>query len=178
MRNDAAHLARDHAEHRAPRRDLDPHQFLGGQRKADIIRHRRQIIGAIGERDDLIVVAVLAQLLESGVQVADVRDAAEDGLAVQLDHEPQHAVCGGMLGPHVHEHVLIPEVGFPGRQRNARGVPLGVHSRRGECQLDGPFAHEDDGGSGITPRSPRRRRSRISSGRSPAASAIDSSSSE
>ena len=52
-----------------------PHQLLGRQRQADVVRHRRQVVGPVGERDDLVVVPVLAQLLEAGVQVADVRDA-------------------------------------------------------------------------------------------------------
>jgi hypothetical protein len=32
---------------------------------------------------------------------------SEDGLALQLEHHPQHAVRAGVLGPHVDDHVLI-----------------------------------------------------------------------
>ena len=53
---------------------LDPHQLLGRQREADVVGHGREVVGAVGERDDLVVVPVLAQLLEAGVQIADVRE--------------------------------------------------------------------------------------------------------
>src|SRR5437016_4432383 len=123
---------------------------------------------------------VLAELFEAGVQVAEVRDAAHDRLAIELDDQPQHAMRGGMLRADVDEHMLGTQIGLCGRRERDTGrAPLSVHSRRGQLELDGALAHAAvGGGSGITPRSPRRSRSRMSSGRSPAASAIDSSSSE
>src|SRR5881409_471521 len=54
--DDPAHLARHHPQHLTARRDLDAHQLLGREREADVVRHRRQIVGAVGERDDLVVV--------------------------------------------------------------------------------------------------------------------------
>ena len=69
-----------------------PISFSAASASADVVRHGRQVVGAVGERDDLVVVAVLAELLEAGVQVADVRDTALDRLALELDHQPEHAV--------------------------------------------------------------------------------------
>src|SRR5207249_6957164 len=87
--DDPAHLARHHPQHLTARRDLDAHQLLGREREADVVRHRRQIVGAVGERDDLVVVPVLPQLLETGVEIAEMGDHSNYGLAVELDHEPQ-----------------------------------------------------------------------------------------
>jgi hypothetical protein len=44
----------------------------------------------------------LGELLGRPVQEPDVRVRALDHLAVELEHEPQHAVGRGMLGPEVH----------------------------------------------------------------------------
>ena len=49
---------------------------------------------------------VLAGLLHAGVEVADDRLGPRDRLAVELEHEPQHAVGGRVLGAHVHDHAL------------------------------------------------------------------------
>ena len=95
--DDPAHLAGDDPQHLAALGELEAHQLLDRQRQADVVGHGRQVVGAVGERDDLIVVPVLAQLLEPGVQVADVGDTALDGLALELEHQPEHAVGGRVL---------------------------------------------------------------------------------
>ncbi len=115
-----------------------------------------------------------------------MRDAADDDLAVELDHEPQHAVGRGMLRADVEQHVLAARLGLElprdraspratDRQRNAHRAPLGVQPGRGELELNRALAHSE---KGILPRSPRRSRSFISSGSSSNASAMDSSSIE
>src|SRR5213596_255205 len=65
---------------------ISAHQLFGREREADVVRHRRQIVGAVGERDDLVVVAVLAELFEPRVQVAEVWDTAYDRLTIELHH--------------------------------------------------------------------------------------------
>src|SRR2546421_9252350 len=47
-------------------------------------------------RSTLFPYTTLFRSLEAGVQVPQVRDHPDHGLAVQLDHEPQHAVRGGV----------------------------------------------------------------------------------
>ncbi len=42
-----------------------------------------------------------------GVQVADDRLAPQHGLALELEHQPQHPVGARVLGPHVDDHRLV-----------------------------------------------------------------------
>ena len=51
------------------------------------------------------------------MQIADVRDAANDGLAIELQHETENAVRGWMLRPDVDEHVLTFEIRLDTRRR-------------------------------------------------------------
>ena len=91
-------------------RDLDAEQPLRAEREGDVVARRVEVVLAVGPRDDLVVLAVLADLLEAAVQVADVRDAAHDRLAVELEHQAQHAVRRRMLRADVDEHVLALEL--------------------------------------------------------------------
>jgi hypothetical protein len=58
----------------------------------------------VGQR--LQIGLVLGQLLGGAVQQADMRVGALDHLAVQLQHQPQHAVRGRMLRAKIHGVVL------------------------------------------------------------------------
>ena len=49
-----------------------PQQLLDRQAVAEIVRKRRQIIDAIGQRDALLLGLDLEFLLDAGVQIADV----------------------------------------------------------------------------------------------------------
>ena len=104
----------------------DAHQLLHRQSEGHVVGHGGEVVGAVGERDDLIVVPVLAELLETRVEVADVRDTALDRLALELDHQSEHAMSGRMLGADVHQHVLgaeiFVEVRRPVRARSAESV--------------------------------------------------------
>src|SRR5690349_23185849 len=152
------------------------HQLFGAEREADVVRHGRQVIGPVGERNDLVVMAVLAELFEAGVQVADVRDHTHHGFAIELHHQPEDAVRGGMLGPDVDEHMLAREARFfEGAERDACGTPLRVNAGGRELELDRALAHSE---WGSLPRSPRRSRSFMSGGSSSYASAMESSSME
>src|SRR5213076_2871514 len=97
--------------------DLDAHQLLGREREADVVRHRRQIVGAVGERDDLVVVPVLPEFLEAGVEIAEVGDHPNYGLAVELDGETVVRVIPHLgylhsgfekLGEYRHYNQIIP----------------------------------------------------------------------
>src|SRR5213076_2238857 len=171
VRDDPAHLARHHPQHRAARRDLNAHQLLGGEREADVVRHGREVVGAVGERDDLVVMAVLPQLFEAGMEIAEMGDHPDHGLAVELDHEPQHPVSRWVLRPEVDQHVLAREIGLRGRRiggvADPEGYPdrlaPGVQARGRKVELDGALAHSV---SGSLPRSPWRSRSFMSAGSS------------
>ena len=66
-------------------------------------------LAQVDDRDVLIEVEVFTQLLEPGVQVADVRDGVDYGLAVEREDEPQGGVRGRVLGAEVQgvEELLI-----------------------------------------------------------------------
>ena len=148
MMRDSSH--RDHAQHLAALGDLDAEQPLGAERERDVVARRVEIVLAVGPRDDLIVLAVLADLLEAAVQVADVRNAAHDRLAVELEHEAQHAVRRRVLRPDVDEHVLALEIrlerrrrfdgdrraAFVDDERHALRTSLRVEPGRGERDFD------------------------------------------
>src|SRR5688572_18559245 len=106
MRDDSRQLAGNDAEHRAALGDVYAPETLRAKSKRDIVADRVEIVLTVGPGDDLVVLAVLANFLEPAVQVADVRDAAHDSLALELEHQPQHAVRSGMLRPEVDEHVI------------------------------------------------------------------------
>ncbi len=65
-----------------------------------------QIIHPVRVGHALLIGAVLHRFLETGVQVADLRDDFDDAFAVQIDDEPQNAVRRGVLRPDVEAHVL------------------------------------------------------------------------
>ena len=46
------------------------------------------------------------------MQIADVRNAANDCLTIELEHEAKHAVRRGMLGADVDQHVIGRELGL------------------------------------------------------------------
>jgi hypothetical protein len=114
--HDAGQLGSDYAKNLAPLRDLDSEQPLSAQRKGDVVADRVEIVLSIRPADDLVVLPVLADFLEAAVQVADVRDAPDDGLAIQLQHESENTVCSRMLRTDVDEHVLTFEIRLDARR--------------------------------------------------------------
>ena len=81
-----------------------PHSFSNGQHAAEVVHRRGDVVGAVGPGDHLGVAVMLAQLLGAPVQVADDRVAIDDQLAVELQHDAQHAVGAGVLRTHVEGH--------------------------------------------------------------------------
>ena len=190
VRDDARQLAGDHAQHRAPLGDLDAEQPLGAEREGDVVAGRVEIILTVGPRDDLIVLAILADLLEPAVQVADVRNAPHHRLAVELEHQPEHAVRRRVLGPEVDEHVLAFEIGLDRRRRLDHDDVARVVDGERQCAAGGRAASRPVVESATSTvrfvvaiayspvRSPDSRRCCMSFGRSSNASAIESSSFE
>ena len=103
------------------------------------------IIHSGHERDALGPVAVFEVLLDAGVQVPDAAAGLDDGLALDLQDEPQHSVGGGVLRPHVdHDplagmllgsrHYLFPVLSADNDDRVGAAAVLG-RSRRSTHQL-------------------------------------------
>src|SRR5687768_1101757 len=149
MRDDARQLRRDDAQHGAAFGDLDPEETFRAECEGDVVPDGVEVVLAIGPRDDLIVLPVLPDLLEAAVQVADVGNAPHDGLAVELEHQPQHAVRRWVLRADVDQHVLTAELGLEhrglldgdgrparvGHQWGADRSPAVVESGRGESHI-------------------------------------------
>ena len=85
-------------------RHLETEQLLDRQHEAQAVRLRGQVIHALDERNDLLPLLLLGGLLDARMQIADRRHARSDRLAIELEHEPQHAVRAGVLRPHVDGH--------------------------------------------------------------------------
>ena len=90
-----------HADPLDALRHLEAQQLLDRQHVAERVRVRAQVVHALDERDHLLPLLLLHRLLDAGVQVADGRRDRQHGLAVQLQHQAQHAVRAGVLRPHV-----------------------------------------------------------------------------
>ena len=85
--------------------NLDVEQLLDGQGEALFIGHHGDVVEPVEVRQGLNVGLVLAELLGTTVQQANVGIGADDFLAVELEDQTQHAVGGGMLWPEVHRVV-------------------------------------------------------------------------
>ena len=93
-------------EHRADVLRADRHlhaqQLLDGEAVGVLVAHHRDVVQPVHVRQRLEVGLVLGELLRAPVQQADMRVGALDHLAVELEHEAQHAVGRGMLRPKIH----------------------------------------------------------------------------
>jgi hypothetical protein len=85
---------------------FDAQQLLDGQAVRMLVGHHRHVVQPVHVGQRLDVGLALGQLLGGAVQQADVRVGALDDLAVQLQHQAQHAVRGRVLRPEVQGVVL------------------------------------------------------------------------
>ena len=107
VRADPVELHEQYPCHLRTARHLDPEQLLDAHAVRGLVEQRREVVHARHERDALGPGAVLAVLLDPGVQVADHRAGLGDGLALQLQHQPQHAVGGRVLRAHVDDDAVV-----------------------------------------------------------------------
>ena len=107
MRRAAVELGEEHSDCGSARRNLDPEQPLHRQCVSQLVVEGGQVIHAGHVGAALGEVELLPGLLHPGVEVSDDRFGATDDLPLQLDLEPEHAMCGRMLGTHVEDHPLV-----------------------------------------------------------------------
>jgi hypothetical protein len=73
-----------------------------------LLVHRRHVIEAVEVRDRLQVSLVLDQLLSAPVQEPDMRIDTLHDLAVEFEHEAQHAVRSRMLRAEIDREITKP----------------------------------------------------------------------
>jgi hypothetical protein len=110
MTGDPLELRDEHADVLDALRHLEPEQLFDGERVGQAVALRAQVIHALDERDDLLPLLLLGGLFDPGVQVADGRNHRLDDFSIELEHEPQHTVGAGVLGPHVDRHRFSADV--------------------------------------------------------------------
>ncbi len=115
-------LGHDRTDVLAARRELDAQQPFDRAVPGHVVGQRRDVVHPVGDRDVLVVVQVLADLLEARVQIADVGHRVEHPLAVQEQHDPQRGVGG---------RVLRAEIQRPDVVVRGRPAPLGWAARGG-----------------------------------------------
>ena len=120
MRLNPPKLTGDRAQHLASRRELDIHQLLGRAVPGELVVDRRRVIHAVDDRHVLVVIEMLAELFETAVQVADVRDRADDALAVEFKDESQGRMRRRMLRAKIERPSIPPALGAFGKEFGGR----------------------------------------------------------
>jgi hypothetical protein len=126
MRQQAADLAVEHANELRPTRNRNSQEPLDRERVGVLLVHRRDVVEPVEIGHVLQIGACFHQLLGAAMQEADMRIDAFDHLAVEFEHESQHAVRRWVLRPEVDQEVA--EVRF-GHEYGSAAVQ-GLGSRR------------------------------------------------
>ena len=134
---DPVELGREHPDVLGPARDLHVEQLLERHDPGPLAEQRADVLERVEVADRLVVVGVLAELLDAAMQVAEDGVDVDDLLAVELEHDPQHAVGGRVLGTHVDEQLAIAE-------RVELGLALGARRIRRDGLEDAEVAVEGD----------------------------------
>ena len=82
-------------------RHLDAEQLLDRQHVGVLVAHHRDVVEPVHVGHGLDVGLVLGELFGGAVQQADMGIRALDHLAVELEHQAQHAVRRRVLRPEV-----------------------------------------------------------------------------
>jgi hypothetical protein len=93
-----------------PRRHIQVNQFFNRHHVSKVIAHRVHIIKAVAHHGSLGISLGFHVLLNTCMQKTDIRNAIDDGFAIELEQEAQDAMRGRMLRAHVQEH------GFAGQR--------------------------------------------------------------
>ena len=94
------------------------HEFFNRQTICVFIAHHGHVIEAVHVRQRLNVGFALRQFFSGAVQQTNVRICALHHLAVKLEHQTQHAVCGRVLRAQIQGVVFDVCHGFSSIRRN------------------------------------------------------------
>ena len=99
---DTGHLIEHDADILGPYRRLQAEEFFDGQHITVLVTHHGDVIEPVHVTDALVIRFIFSEFFGCAMQQTDVRIGAFDHLAVQFQHQPQHAMGGGMLWPEIH----------------------------------------------------------------------------
>ena len=97
MAEDAPHFRIQHPDQAGAARHFHPGQLFDGQTPGMFLIHRSHVIQPVKIRQVLQIGPAFHQLFGATVQQADMRVAALQDLAVQLQHKTQHTMRGRVL---------------------------------------------------------------------------------
>ena len=110
MREQPPDLAIEHADELGAARDGNAQELFGREAEGVLLVHRRDVVEPVEIRDRLQIGLVLDQLFGAPVQQPDMRIDPLHNLAVELEHQTQHAVRRRVLRPEVDREIA--ERGF------------------------------------------------------------------
>ena len=118
VRRNAGQLTADHPDGLAAWRQFPAHQFFHRQRISHVVGQRGEVIEPVRVGHELVVLHVLRDLLVATVEITDIRVGLGNNLAVQLEHDAQHAVRRRVRRTHVdgqrfpEQFALLARLGF------------------------------------------------------------------
>ena len=115
MAGHAVQFGQNHANVLGARRSFDVEQFLDRLAVSQAVRDRGDIIHAVDVGIEHRISAMLADLFDAAMQVADDAFEAQNFFAVEPQNHAQHAVGRGMLRSHVDDQLVGVEKRLVGR---------------------------------------------------------------
>src|SRR6185312_9831436 len=100
-------LIQQHANPLRALRNFNLQKLFDGQAVAQVVGHRAQVIDAVRQRHHLLIELRFAGLLDSCVQITDVRHNVEHRFAVDFDDKAENAMRRRVLRSHVQDHSLV-----------------------------------------------------------------------
>jgi hypothetical protein len=134
MRADPVHLRCDDPEVFGPLRDLHAAELLHSPHVSPVPCQGVQVVHPAHVGQVLGKGLHLAHLLVHAVDVPQNRIGPEDVLAVQFQHDPEHAVGGRVLRAHVEDQGVL---GRPGLQRT--GIKISGKISKGLFWIHGAW---------------------------------------
>ena len=129
-------LGIEHADILRARRHRHAEQLLDRERESVLLIHRRDVIEPVEIGHRLHIGLVLDEFFGAPMQQSDMRIDALDDLAVELQHQTQHAMGRGMLRPEIDRE----GVGRRAARRSARSFLLSLFVARAGCRARPPRA--------------------------------------
>ena len=99
--------------------------------KRDLVIDRSRVIHSVDDGDILIVIQMLHELFEAGMEIPNMRRGFDDPLAVEFEDEAERGVGGRMLRAEIEGPFVVGVVQFVGKENVGRGFGQGVGHRAG-----------------------------------------------